>query len=155
MEGGGVALAAALTPLSPFGDAPAAAGPRRVKPRDRGFAWVKRRFLEGLERKNPVVYAGGGREYKMFQSFSDQVGLPALKAHLWRLAGIGATVTDRIAFDEAFRRAFPEARPRGRQGTLDLPGVVRPRGGADAFGGTAAPGSRADSGILKGLPHGA
>jgi hypothetical protein len=78
-------------------------------------------ILEDLDKKNPVVYAGGGRKYKMFQFLSDEIGLPALKAHLWQVVGIGGTVTDRFAFDRSFYRAFPEASPRGRQGTFQFP----------------------------------
>jgi hypothetical protein len=72
-------------------------------------------ILAELDAKNPVVYANGGRRYKMFQFLSDQVGMPALKAHLWQVVGIAASAPDKATFERAFYRAFPEAVPFGRQ----------------------------------------
>ena len=40
------------------------------------------KILELLDDKNPVVYANGGRRYKLFQFLSEEVGMPALRAHL-------------------------------------------------------------------------
>lgn len=40
-------------------------------------------ILAELDAKNPVVYANGGRRYKMFQFLSDEVGMPALKGGKW------------------------------------------------------------------------
>jgi hypothetical protein len=67
-------------------------------------------ILEELEQKNPVVYASGGRRYKMFQFLSDQVGLPAFRQHLWQVVGIGNASTDKLSFDRSFERAFPQAK---------------------------------------------
>ncbi|WP_218822801.1 P63C domain-containing protein [Tistlia consotensis] len=75
-------------------------------------------ILAELEAKNPVVYANGGRRYKMFQFLSDELGMPALKAHLWQVVGIAAAAPDRGAFERAFNRAFPEASPFGKQADL-------------------------------------
>lgn len=67
-------------------------------------------ILEELEQKNPVVYASGGRRYKMFQFLSDHVGLPAFRQHLWQVVGIGNASSDKLAFDRSFERAFPQAK---------------------------------------------
>ena len=75
-------------------------------------------ILKELDVRNPVVYANGGRRYKMFQFLSDEIGMPALKAHLWQVVGIGAAAMDRGAFDRAFNRAFPKSGPHGLQGDL-------------------------------------
>jgi hypothetical protein len=75
-------------------------------------------ILAELEAKNPVVYSNGGRRYKMFQFLSDELGMPALKAHLWQVVGIAASAPDKGAFERAFRRAFPEASPFGQQADL-------------------------------------
>ena len=45
------------------------------------------------------------------------MGLPALRAHIWQVVGIGKTVTDRDVFDKRFKRAFPDV---GDQFDLDL-----------------------------------
>lgn len=66
-------------------------------------------ILETLEEKNPVVYANGGRRYKLFQFLSDEIGLPALRQHLWQVVGIGRSVRTKEQFDRAFYSAFPEA----------------------------------------------
>lgn len=66
-------------------------------------------ILETLEQKNPVVYASGGRRYKMFQFLSDEIGLPAFRQHLWQVTGLGLGSADKAAFDRAFLRAFPQA----------------------------------------------
>jgi len=65
-------------------------------------------ILEELDKKNPAVYVGGGRRYKMFQFLTEEIGLPAFRQHLWQVVGIGSSVADKTAFDRAFRRAFPE-----------------------------------------------
>jgi hypothetical protein len=75
-------------------------------------------ILAELDAKNPVVYANGGRRYKMFQFLSDEIGMPALKAHLWQVVGIAAAAPDKGTFERAFYRAFPEAAPFGVQGDL-------------------------------------
>jgi hypothetical protein len=64
-------------------------------------------ILEMLDEKNPVVYASGGRRYKMFQFLSDVVGLPALRAHLWQVIGIGNSVKNKAQFERSFSIAFP------------------------------------------------
>ncbi len=64
-------------------------------------------ILEQLDKKNPAVYASGGRRYKMFQFLSDQVGLPAFRQHLWQVVGLGLGSPDKATFDRSFNRAFP------------------------------------------------
>ena len=68
-------------------------------------------ILDLLDQKNPVVYTNGGRRFKFFKFLSDEIGMPALRAHLWTTIGIGLVVSDAVSFDRAFYRAFPEAIP--------------------------------------------
>jgi hypothetical protein len=67
-------------------------------------------ILEHLQDKNPVVYVGGGRRYKLFQWLND-LGMPAFRQHLWQVVGIGEAATDRAQFERGFYRAFPGAIP--------------------------------------------
>jgi hypothetical protein len=64
-------------------------------------------ILQLLDEKNPVVYVNGGRRYKMFQFLTDVVGMPALRAHLWQIVGIGSTCSTKEQFERRFRDAFP------------------------------------------------
>ena len=66
-------------------------------------------ILEMLDDKNPIVSSDGDRKYKMHQFLTDVVGLPALRAHLWQLVGIGNSVSTKGAFHGAFQRAFPHS----------------------------------------------
>lgn len=77
-------------------------------------------ILEVLDEKNPVVYAKGGRRYKLFQFLSDELGMPAFRQHLWQTLGIGEASLNREQFEIGFYRAFPEATPFGHQWGLDL-----------------------------------
>ena len=91
----------------------------------RKYIWAplansKGAILEEIEIKNPVVYANGGRRYKLFQFLNDEVGLPALRRHIWKTVGIGDSVTTKEQFDRQFYNAFPEARPLLKHGTPDL-----------------------------------
>lgn len=80
----------------------------------------KGKILELLDEKNPVVYANGGRRYKLFQFLSEEVGMPAIRAHLWQVVGIGNASQNLKQFERGFFRAFPEATPIGHQwGLLD------------------------------------
>jgi hypothetical protein len=63
--------------------------------------------LEMLDEKNPVVYKGGGRKYKMFQFLTDEVGLPTFRAHMWQIIGIGGASRTKEGFERNFRTAFP------------------------------------------------
>lgn len=74
-------------------------------------------ILQLLDEKNPVVYTGGGRRYKMFQFLSDVVGLPALRAHIWQVVGIGNATKSKEGFERGFRLAFPQP---GDSDQLDL-----------------------------------
>ena len=65
-------------------------------------------ILEMLDEKNPVVYAKGGRRYKMFQFLTETIGLPMFKAHLWQVVGIMNSARNKEEFQRAFMRAFPE-----------------------------------------------
>ena len=64
-------------------------------------------ILEMLDEKNPVVYVNGGRRYKMYQFLSEVVGMPALKAQLWQVVGIGNSVRTKAQFERSFGLAFP------------------------------------------------
>jgi hypothetical protein len=66
-------------------------------------------ILEMLEEKNPVVYVGGGRRYKLFQFLEDEVGMPALRAHIWQIVGIGNAARTKEGFERGFNKAFPQA----------------------------------------------
>ncbi|WP_198040736.1 P63C domain-containing protein [Phaeobacter inhibens] len=72
-------------------------------------------ILDLLDEKNPVVYAGGGRRYKLHQFLSDQVGIDSFRQHLWQVIGLGSAARDRRQFERAFYRVFPEAIPMGHQ----------------------------------------
>jgi len=74
-------------------------------------------ILEQLEEKNPIVYKNGGRKYKMHMFLSDEIGVPAFRAHLWQVVGIGQASKSKEAMERNFRNAFPEA---GDQVELDL-----------------------------------
>jgi hypothetical protein len=65
-------------------------------------------ILEMLDEKNPVVYASGGRKHKMHQFLTDELGLPAIRGHLWQLVGIGKASKNKESFDRGFSRAFPQ-----------------------------------------------
>ncbi|MFA5964643.1 MAG: P63C domain-containing protein [Sphingomonas sp.] len=77
-------------------------------------------ILEKLELKNPVVYSGGGRRHKFFQYLSDEIGLDTFKQHLWQVVGIGEASTDKVNFERAFYRAFPEAMPKKNSEQMDF-----------------------------------
>jgi len=66
------------------------------------------------------MYAGGTRKYKLHQFLGDEVGLPALRQHLWQTIGIGNASRDKQEFDRAFYRAFPEAIPKGNPDQFDF-----------------------------------
>lgn len=72
-------------------------------------------ILAELDKKNPVVYAGGGRKYKMFQFLEEKVGISALRQHLWQVIGIGQVSSNKEQFERNFYKAFPEAIPIGHQ----------------------------------------
>lgn len=74
-------------------------------------------ILEILDEKNPVVYANGGRRYKMFQFLTDEIGKDAFRAHLWQVVGIGNASRSKEGFERSFQAAFPQA---GMQQDLDL-----------------------------------
>jgi hypothetical protein len=77
-------------------------------------------ILEQLEEKNPVVYANGGRRYKLFQFLSDEIGVPALRQHVWQVVGIGRSVRTKDQFERSFYSAFPDAIPRKQDRQLFL-----------------------------------
>ncbi|MBI5374132.1 MAG: hypothetical protein HZA77_01780 [Candidatus Schekmanbacteria bacterium] len=66
-------------------------------------------ILEMLDEKNPVIYKSGGRKYKLFQFLTDQVGIPAFRAHLWQIIGIANATKTKKAFDKGFSQAFPQS----------------------------------------------
>jgi hypothetical protein len=63
--------------------------------------------MEMIDEKNPVVYKCGGRKYKMFQFLTDEVGLPAFRAHMWQIIGIGSATRTKDGFVKGFKMAFP------------------------------------------------
>lgn len=65
-------------------------------------------ILDILDEKNPTVYVSGGRKYKMHSFLTEQIGLQALRAHLWQLIGIGHATKTKAGFEKGFRRAFPQ-----------------------------------------------
>ena len=79
-------------------------------------------ILAELDKKNPVVYACGGRKYKMFQFIEEQLGLPALRQHIWQVIGIGGVSSNKDQFDRNFYKAFPEAVPVGMNYEIDFEG---------------------------------
>ncbi|MGD0109354.1 MAG: P63C domain-containing protein [Rhodopila sp.] len=81
-------------------------------------------ILEELDLRNPVVYANGGRRYKLFQFLNDEVGLPELRKHIWKTVGIGQSVGTKEQFNRAFYNAFPSARPLLPGDTPDLFAVL-------------------------------
>jgi len=72
-------------------------------------------ILEKLDKKNPIVYAGGGRKYRLFQYLEDEIGMSAFRQHLWKTIGIGESSRSKSSFDKSFYRAFPEAIPKSYQ----------------------------------------
>jgi hypothetical protein len=79
------------------------------------LAQSKGAILDQLEQKNPVVYADGGRKYKFHSFLTDEIGLSALRQHLWQVIGIGSVSSNKDQFKRNFYRAFPEATPLGHQ----------------------------------------
>jgi len=66
-------------------------------------------ILDMLDEKNPVVYVNGGRKYKMFQFLSDEIGIKALREHLWQLIGMGNATKSKEGFQRGFKNAFPQS----------------------------------------------
>lgn len=69
-------------------------------------------ILELLDEKNPTVYVGGGRRYKLFMFLEDEVGMPALRAHIWQIVGIGNAARSKEGFERGFNKAFPQGEDR-------------------------------------------
>ena len=67
-----------------------------------------------LDEKNPRG-ANGHRKHKMHQFLTDQIGLPAVRGHIWQVIGIGNASKDKDAFERGCKRAFPQV---GDQGEL-------------------------------------
>lgn len=82
------------------------------------LAHSKGALLEHLDQKNPVVYTNGGRKFKFFQFLTDEIGLPALRQHLWQVIGIASISNNKEQFKRNFYKAFPEASPVGHQWDL-------------------------------------
>ena len=82
------------------------------------LAHSKGAILEELDKKNPVVYTNGGRKYKFHSFFTKEIGLPALRQHLWQVIGIGSISSNKDQFRRNFYKAFPEAAPFGHQWEL-------------------------------------
>lgn len=82
------------------------------------LAHSKGALLERLDERNPIVYANGGRRYRFHQFLTDEIGLPALRQHLWQVIGIGRVSANKEQFQRNFFKAFPEAAPLGHQWPL-------------------------------------
>jgi hypothetical protein len=82
------------------------------------LAHSKGAILNEIDKKNPVVYTNGGRRYKMHSFLSEEVGLPALRQHLWQVIGIGSISNSKEQFQRNFYKAFPESIPIGHQWDL-------------------------------------
>lgn len=82
------------------------------------LAHSKGALLDRLDERNPVVYANGGRRYKFHQFLTDEIGLQALRQHLWQVIGIGRISRNQAQFRRNFFKAFPEAAPLGHQWPL-------------------------------------
>ena len=65
-------------------------------------------LLDVHDEKNPVVYANGGRRHKMHQFLTDEVGLPAVRAHIWQVVGIGNASPNKEMFEKGVKLAFPQ-----------------------------------------------
>jgi len=79
------------------------------------LAHSKGAILEALDKQNPAVYTNGGRKYKMHSYLSEEIGLPALRQHLWQVIGIGSISSNKKQFERNFYKAFPETVPLGHQ----------------------------------------
>ena len=77
-------------------------------------------ILEQLEEKNPVVYANGGRRYKLWQFLTEEIGLPAVRAQIWQVVGIGKGSKSRAQLESRFYESFPEAKPTRPGAISDL-----------------------------------
>jgi hypothetical protein len=67
-------------------------------------------ILELLDEKNPVVYANGGRRYKLWQFLTDEIGIPAVRAQIWQVVGIGKGAKSKAQLATRFYESFPEAK---------------------------------------------
>ncbi|HOO49907.1 MAG TPA: P63C domain-containing protein [Alphaproteobacteria bacterium] len=74
-------------------------------------------ILEELDKKNPTVYVNGGRRHKLHQYLSKELGVEALRSHLWQVVGIGNAAKSKADFERSFKRAFPQI---GDQVEMDL-----------------------------------
>ena len=96
------------------------------------FGWFTRKYiyhplanskgaiLDILDEANPVVYAGGTRKFKLHQFLTNEVGVNALRQHLWQTIGIGNASRDKVDFERSFYRAFPEAIPKADPSQMDF-----------------------------------
>jgi hypothetical protein len=96
------------------------------------FGWFTRKYiyhplansrgaiLDLLDEANPIVYAGGTRKYKLHQFLTEEIGVPALRQHLWQTIGIGSASRDKQEFERGFYRAFPEAIPKSDADQYDF-----------------------------------
>lgn len=80
-------------------------------------------ILKELDKKNPEVYTNGGRKYKFHQFLTDEIGLPALRQHMWQVIGIGSISNNKDQFRRNFYKAFPEAAPMGHQWEMYYPDI--------------------------------
>ncbi len=76
-------------------------------------------ILEELDQKNPVVYINGGRKHKFHQYLTEELGINALRSHLWQVIGIGNAAKNKIDFERSFKRAFPQLGDQIEMGFLE------------------------------------
>ena len=60
-------------------------------------------ILAMLDEKTPVVYAKGRRRHNMHQFLTEELGLPAMRAHNWQVVGIGNASNSKETFDRGFK----------------------------------------------------
>ncbi len=72
-------------------------------------------ILGMLEEKNPKVATKSGtklRKKKLFQFLNEDVGVDALRRHIWKLIGLGEACDTKAEFEKKFAKSFPSKTPQ-------------------------------------------